>query len=157
MGVRAGVATGRGAAGASASDARRAILAVRRGAIAQLGERLNGIQKVRGSNPRSSTNTLATPTDLTPRRDRRGVSFIHGQGNRDDDRRQHDRREHRRRRDGRDRIERYDPAAIEPRWQARWDELGLYTTDLEDGSRPRFYLLTMYPTRRATCTSATGT
>ena len=33
------------------------ILAVRRGAIAQLGERLNGIQKVRGSNPLSSTNT----------------------------------------------------------------------------------------------------
>ena len=27
-----------------------------RGAIAQLGERLNGIQKVRGSSPRSSTN-----------------------------------------------------------------------------------------------------
>ena len=47
-------------------------------------------------------------------------------------------------REGRDRIERYDPAAIEPRWQARWDELGLYDTDLDDGSRPRFYLLTMY-------------
>ena len=29
-----------------------------RGAIAQLGERLNGIQKVRGSNPLSSTNLL---------------------------------------------------------------------------------------------------
>ena len=43
---------------------------------------------------------------------------------------------HRRGRDGRDRIERYDPATIEPRWQARWDELGLHTTDLEDGSRP---------------------
>jgi hypothetical protein len=31
--------------------------ALRRGAIAQLGERLNGIQKVRGSNPLSSTKT----------------------------------------------------------------------------------------------------
>ena len=39
------------------------ILAVRRGAIAQLGERLNGIQKVRGSNPLSSTNASLTPTD----------------------------------------------------------------------------------------------
>jgi len=45
---------------------------------------------------------------------------------------------------GRNRGERYDPAAIEPKWQARWDELGLYSTDLEDGSKPRFYLLTMY-------------
>jgi leucyl-tRNA synthetase len=40
--------------------------------------------------------------------------------------------------------ERYDPGAIEPKWQARWDELGLYATDLEDSSKPRFYLLTMY-------------
>ena len=47
-------------------------------------------------------------------------------------------------RDGRGRIERYDPASIEPRWQARWDELGLHRTDLSDGSKPRFYLLTMF-------------
>ncbi|MBI3746287.1 MAG: leucine--tRNA ligase [Chloroflexi bacterium] len=46
---------------------------------------------------------------------------------------------------GRTRIERYDPASIEPRWQARWAELGLYRTDLHDRERPRFYLLTMYP------------
>jgi leucyl-tRNA synthetase len=45
----------------------------------------------------------------------------------------------------RTRIERYEPTAIEPRWQARWDEIGLYTTDLEDDSKPRYYLLTMYP------------
>ena len=32
--------------------------------------------------------------------------------------------------DTRTRIERYDAAAIEPRWQARWTELGLYRTDL---------------------------
>ena len=43
------------------------------------------------------------------------------------------------------RIERYDPIAIEPRWQARWEELGLHETDLSDSSRPRHYLLTMYP------------
>ena len=48
-------------------------------------------------------------------------------------------------REGRSRVERYDPAAIEPRWQARWDELGLYDTDLHDESKPKFYLLTMYP------------
>ena len=29
----------------------------------------------------------------------------------------------------RHRIERYDPASIEPRWQARWAELGLYEPD----------------------------
>ena len=47
--------------------------------------------------------------------------------------------------DSRTRVERYDPAAIEPRWQARWAELGLYETDLRDTSRPKYYLLTMYP------------
>ena len=44
----------------------------------------------------------------------------------------------------RTRVERYEPTAIEPRWQARWDELGLYETDLKDTSRPKYYLLTMY-------------
>jgi len=45
----------------------------------------------------------------------------------------------------RTRIERYDPASIEPRWQRKWEELELYRTDLNDTSKPRFYLLTMYP------------
>ncbi|MEO8228761.1 MAG: leucine--tRNA ligase [Chloroflexota bacterium] len=44
----------------------------------------------------------------------------------------------------RSRVERYDPASIEPRWQARWAELELYEADLEDTSRPKYYLLTMY-------------
>jgi leucyl-tRNA synthetase len=44
----------------------------------------------------------------------------------------------------RTRIERYDPTTIEPRWQQRWDELGLHRADLEDESRPKYYLLTMY-------------
>ena len=44
----------------------------------------------------------------------------------------------------RSRIERYDPVSIEPRWQARWDELGLYKTNLDD-TKNRYYLLTMYP------------
>ncbi len=45
----------------------------------------------------------------------------------------------------RSRIERYEPTSIEPRWQAAWEDAGLYRTDLEDTSRPRYYLLTMYP------------
>jgi leucyl-tRNA synthetase len=45
----------------------------------------------------------------------------------------------------RTRIERYQPTEIEPRWQAKWDELGLHHTDLNDRSRPKFYCLTMYP------------
>ena len=47
--------------------------------------------------------------------------------------------------DARTRIERYDPTAIEPRWQARWAELGMDETDLRDESRPKWYQLTMYP------------
>ena len=46
---------------------------------------------------------------------------------------------------GRTRIERYDATEIESRWQARWEELGQHSTDLEDGSKPRYYMLTMYP------------
>src|SRR5688500_17403334 len=40
----------------------------------------------------------------------------------------------------------YNPSELEPRWQARWEELGLHTADLSDDgdSRPKFYLLTMY-------------
>ena len=45
----------------------------------------------------------------------------------------------------RSRTDRYEPTAIEPRWQQRWAELGLHDTDLNDDSRPKFYLLTMYP------------
>ncbi|MGA1353754.1 MAG: class I tRNA ligase family protein, partial [Candidatus Limnocylindrus sp.] len=44
-----------------------------------------------------------------------------------------------------DRLERYDPREIEPRWQALWESLGLHTTDLGDTEKPRYYLLTMWP------------
>ena len=37
----------------------------------------------------------------------------------------------------RPRIDRYDPAQIEPRWQQRWEELGLHDTDLADDDAPR--------------------
>jgi leucyl-tRNA synthetase len=46
---------------------------------------------------------------------------------------------------GRAGVERYDPREAEPRWQARWEELGMHRTDLRDTSRPKHYLLTMYP------------
>jgi leucyl-tRNA synthetase len=44
----------------------------------------------------------------------------------------------------RTRIDRYEPTAVEPRWQQRWAELRLHDTDLSDDSRPKYYLLTMY-------------
>ena len=44
----------------------------------------------------------------------------------------------------RTRVDRYEPTAIEPRWQRRWAELRLADTDLSDDSRPKYYLLTMY-------------
>jgi hypothetical protein len=35
----------------------------------------------------------------------------------------------------RTRIERYEPTATEPRWQARWAELGLHRTDLHEAGK----------------------
>ena len=40
--------------------------------------------------------------------------------------------------------ESYNPSEIAPRWQARWEELGLHKTNLDDDSRPPYYVLTMY-------------
>ncbi len=39
----------------------------------------------------------------------------------------------------------YNPQEIEPKWQQRWTEDDLYTTDLYDDSKPKLYFLTMYP------------
>ena len=41
-------------------------------------------------------------------------------------------------------LPRYEPTEIEPRWQARWEELGMHKTDLDDTSKPKYYVLTMY-------------
>jgi leucyl-tRNA synthetase len=38
----------------------------------------------------------------------------------------------------------YDPAAIEPKWQQRWEAEGLYRSDV-DPARPKHYALTMLP------------
>lgn len=40
--------------------------------------------------------------------------------------------------------ERYDPAAIDRKWQQRWDETGIYQADA-DSTRPKCYVVTMYP------------
>jgi leucyl-tRNA synthetase len=40
--------------------------------------------------------------------------------------------------------DRYDPQAIEPKWQARWRESGAYDVENDD-PRPHFYTLCMYP------------
>jgi len=41
-------------------------------------------------------------------------------------------------------VDRYDPRAIEPKWQARWEADRLYEARI-DPSRPKFYFLTMLP------------
>ena len=41
-------------------------------------------------------------------------------------------------------IDRYQPAEIEPRWQARWDADQLYKAEM-DPERQKFYFLTMLP------------
>ena len=41
-------------------------------------------------------------------------------------------------------TKKYNPAKIEPKWQARWDKDGLYQADI-DHSKPKFYALTMLP------------
>ena len=41
---------------------------------------------------------------------------------------------------------RYDPAEIEPKWQARWDaDPSLYAADAHDTGKPKFYCLEMLP------------
>jgi len=41
-------------------------------------------------------------------------------------------------------ADRYIPQQIEPKWQKRWEDDGLYRT-VEDPTRPKYYLLTMLP------------
>ena len=45
-----------------------------------------------------------------------------------------------------ERPDRYDPTAIERKWRARWEESGLYRTDLTlANDRPKFYNLMEFP------------
>ena len=80
------------------------------------------MQGVRGSSPRSSTNRDETPKPH-PSPARRGVIRLRGPDVTETTETSDPT-------EARTRIERYDPTAIEPRWQARWAELGLYETDL---------------------------
>ncbi len=41
--------------------------------------------------------------------------------------------------------DRYNPQAIEPKWQQTWADQDLYKVDLADTSKAKFYFLTMYP------------
>ena len=40
--------------------------------------------------------------------------------------------------------DRYEPAAIEPKWQQEWERSNLYLTREEPG-RQKFYVLEMFP------------
>jgi len=41
-------------------------------------------------------------------------------------------------------VPQYNPGEIEPKWQAKWEETGLYHSDI-DHSRQKYYALTMLP------------
>ena len=41
-------------------------------------------------------------------------------------------------------TDRYDPAAIEPRWAEEWERVGLYRA-AEDSPKPKYYCLDMFP------------
>ena len=41
-------------------------------------------------------------------------------------------------------TDRYNPQTVEAKWQARWEETGLYRTERHPG-REKFYFLTMFP------------
>jgi leucyl-tRNA synthetase len=41
-------------------------------------------------------------------------------------------------------MSRYDPAVIEPKWQAAWEKAGVFTA-VRDPSKPKYYVLEMFP------------
>ena len=45
----------------------------------------------------------------------------------------------------RTRNEKYNPFEVEPRWRNHWRETNLYTTDLDDSNKPKYYAFTMFP------------
>ena len=45
-----------------------------------------------------------------------------------------------------DRVQTYDPRAIQEKWQARWEAMDLFrASDDPDDPRPRRYVLDMFP------------
>ena len=52
-----------------------------------------------------------------------------------------------------DNADRYDPRAIQDKWQQRWAAMDIFrASDDPDDARPRTYLLDMFPYPSATCT-----
>jgi leucyl-tRNA synthetase len=43
------------------------------------------------------------------------------------------------------RVEKYNPHEVEPRWRAHWERTKLYKTDLNDSSKPKHFMPTMFP------------
>ncbi len=44
-----------------------------------------------------------------------------------------------------DHFERYNPHELETRWRQTWREQNLYTTNLDDATKPKHYAFTMFP------------
>jgi leucyl-tRNA synthetase len=44
-----------------------------------------------------------------------------------------------------DHFERYNPHELETRWRQTWRDQGLYTTDLDDDTKPKYYAFSMFP------------
>ncbi len=42
-------------------------------------------------------------------------------------------------------MSRYDPATLEPKWQAAWDEAGVFTARRDGNDKPKYYVLEMFP------------
>lgn len=42
-------------------------------------------------------------------------------------------------------MQRYDPRAIEKKWQEKWEQDGTYVVDLADHSKPKYYGMSMLP------------
>ncbi len=42
-------------------------------------------------------------------------------------------------------MQRYDPLAIEKKWQEKWEQDGTYVVDLADHSKPKYYGMSMLP------------
>ena len=40
---------------------------------------------------------------------------------------------------------RYNPAEIEPKWQKYWEDKETFRTDVWDFSKPKYYVLDMFP------------
>lgn len=42
-------------------------------------------------------------------------------------------------------MQRYNPSEIETKWQAKWEQDGIYSVDLNDHTKPKYYAFSMLP------------